>query len=140
MGIKDATGDLHWAMTVLRKRPEGFQVLSGEDGIILPHLACGGDGLISVAANVVPEEISTLVRTGLAGDFTAARDLQLRLLPLINALFRETNPIPAKAALHLLGRVKNELRLPLVPASPATEEILRDLLAEDIARERNRTT
>jgi 4-hydroxy-tetrahydrodipicolinate synthase len=140
IGIKDATGDLHWAMSVLRKRPGGFQVLSGEDGIILPHLACGGDGLISVAANVVPEGISKLVRSGLAGDFAAARDLQLRLLPLIDALFRETNPIPAKAALHLLGRMKNELRLPLVPASPATEEVLRELLAEDIARERNRNT
>jgi 4-hydroxy-tetrahydrodipicolinate synthase len=130
LGVKDATGDLHWAMTVIRGRPEGFQVLSGEDGLVLPHLACGGDGLISVASNVAPGQISELVRAGLAGDFTRARELQLRLLPLIDALFRETNPIPAKAALQLLGRIRNELRLPLVPASPGTVEALRAAMAE----------
>ncbi len=137
LGIKDATGDLHWAMSVLRSRPARFAVLSGEDGIALPHVACGGDGLISVVANVVPGEMVRLVHAGLEGDLAAARTLQLRLLPLVDALFRETNPIPAKAALHLLGRIQNELRLPLVPASSATVELLRELLAQDIARERN---
>jgi len=137
LGIKDATGDLHWAMSILRARPKGFSVLSGEDGIALPHLACGGDGLISVTANVAPGAVARLVERGLAGDFTAAREIQLRLLPLMDTLFGETNPIPAKAALHLMGRIHNELRLPLVPASPHTVERLRDLLAQEITREQN---
>jgi 4-hydroxy-tetrahydrodipicolinate synthase len=138
LGIKDATGDLHWAMSVLRSRPSGFAVLSGEDGVALPHLACGGDGLISVVANVVPKAMADLVGAGLAGDYATSRELQLRLLPLIDALFRETNPIPAKAALYLLGRMRNELRLPLVPAIPATVELLRELLADQIDAARDR--
>jgi 4-hydroxy-tetrahydrodipicolinate synthase len=137
MGIKDATGDLHWAMEVIRNRPAGFAVLSGEDGLILPHLACGGDGLISVAANVVPGPMAQLVKAGLDGDFGAAREVQLRLLPLMDTLFRETNPIPAKAALYLMGRMRNELRLPLVPASSSTVELLKELLAEDLVTERS---
>ncbi len=128
VAVKDATGDLEWAMTVIRERPEGFRVLSGEDGLLLPHLACGGDGIVSVASNVVPDLVAALAHAGLQGDFAGARELQLRLLPLIDALFRETNPIPVKAALHLRGRIANLLRLPLVPAAPATVEEVRGAL------------
>jgi 4-hydroxy-tetrahydrodipicolinate synthase len=129
LGVKDSTGDLHWAMQVIRDRPEGFRVLSGEDGLALPHLACGGDGLISVAANVVPETMVRLVDAGLEGRFEEARSIQLSRLPLFDALFAETNPIPVKAALALLGRGRSDVRLPLVVAQPETETRLRDCLA-----------
>lgn len=128
VAVKDATGDLGWAMAVLRERPADFSVLSGEDGLLLPHLACGGHGIVSVASNVVPDQVALLVQAGRAGDFTGAREIQLRLLPLIDALFRETNPIPIKAALHLLGRLQNVLRLPLLPASSATIRALGDAM------------
>lgn len=124
IAVKDATGDLGWAMTVLRQRPEGFFVLSGEDGLVLPHMACGGDGVISVASNAVPDLVAEMTRAGLTGDWAAARAMQFRLLPLIDLLFRESNPIPVKAALHLLGRLENVLRLPLMPASPETVSLL----------------
>ena len=130
IAVKDATADLNWAMAVIRDRPDGFTVLSGEDGLLLPHLACGGDGIVSVASNVVPDLIATITRHGLAGDFRQARELQLRLVPLIAALFHETNPIPAKAALHLEGRIADVLRLPLVPASDATRVLLARALEE----------
>ena len=131
IAVKDATADLNWALAVIRDRPDGFTVLSGEDGLLLPHLACGGDGIVSVASNVVPDLIATITRHGLAGDFRQARELQLRLVPLIAALFHETNPIPAKAALHLEGRIADVLRLPLVPASDATRVLLARAL-EDV--------
>ena len=130
IAVKDATADLNWAMAVIRDRPNGFTVLSGEDGLLLPHLACGGDGIVSVASNVVPDLIATITRHGLAGDFRQARELQLRLVPLIAALFHETNPIPAKAALHHEGRIADVLRLPLVPASEATRVLLVRALEE----------
>lgn len=130
LAVKDATADLNWAMAVIRDRPDGFTVLSGEDGLLLPHLACGGDGIVSVASNVVPDLIATITRHGLAGDFRQARELQLRLVPLIAALFHETNPIPAKAALHHEGRIADVLRLPLVPASEATRVLLARALEE----------
>jgi len=130
IAVKDATADLNWAMAVIRDRPDGFTVLAGEDGLLLPHLACGGDGIVSVASNVVPDLIATITRHGLAGDFRQARELQLRLVPLIAALFHETNPIPAKAALHLEGRIADVLRLPLVPASDATRVLLVRALEE----------
>ena len=130
IAVKDATADLNWAMAVIRDRPDGFTVLSGEDGLLLPHLACGGDGIVSVASNVVPDLIATITRHGLAGDFRQARELQLRLVPLIAALFHETNPIPAKAALHHEGRIADVLRLPLVPASEATRVLLARALEE----------
>jgi 4-hydroxy-tetrahydrodipicolinate synthase len=129
IAVKDATGDLGWAMTVLRQRPPGFSVLSGEDGLVLPHMACGGDGVVSVASNAAPDLVSAMTRAGLAGDWDAARELQFALLPLIEALFHETNPIPVKAALHLQGRIENVLRLPLVPASPETVALLRTAMA-----------
>jgi 4-hydroxy-tetrahydrodipicolinate synthase len=128
LGVKDSTGDLHWAMQVIRDRPEGFRVLSGEDGLALPHLACGGDGLISVAANVVPETMVRLVRAGLEGRFEEARTLQLAQLPLFDALFAETNPIPVKAAFALVGRGRSDVRLPLLAAQPETETRLRECL------------
>jgi len=131
LGVKDSTGDLHWAMSVIRDRPEGFRVLSGEDGFALPHLACGGDGLISVAANVIPNSMARLVHAGLDGRLAEARSIQLERLSLIDALFAETNPIPVKAALALLGRSRPDVRLPLLAAQPETEARLRDCLKNE---------
>jgi 4-hydroxy-tetrahydrodipicolinate synthase len=128
MGIKEASGDLKQVMVLLRERPEDFTVLSGDDWLALPVIAAGGDGLISVVSNEVPAAMTALVQLLLSGDLENARSLHYRLLPLMDANFLETNPTPVKAALHLMGRIQNVLRLPLVPASEATRSSLRAAL------------
>lgn len=127
-GIKEASGDLHQVMAILRARPDGFAVLSGDDWLTLPVVAAGGDGLVSVASNEVPRAMAELVRLARSGDFAAARALHYRLLPLMDANFLETNPAPVKAGLALMGRIRNLLRLPLVPATDATCGVLREAL------------
>jgi 4-hydroxy-tetrahydrodipicolinate synthase len=129
IGIKEAAGDMHQALELLRLRPDGFRVFSGDDWMALPLCACGGDGLISVASNVMPRELTELVRLARAGDLAQARALQWKLQPLLDANFIESNPIPVKAALAAMGRIRNVLRLPLVPAQPATVARLRLELA-----------
>jgi 4-hydroxy-tetrahydrodipicolinate synthase len=129
IGIKEAAGDMHQALELLRLRPDGFRVFSGDDWMALPLCACGGDGLISVASNVMPRELTELVRLARAGDLAQARVLQWKLQPLLDANFIESNPIPVKAALAAMGRIRNVLRLPLVPAQPATVARLRLELA-----------
>ena len=119
-GIKEASGDLHQIMLVLRDRPSDFAVLSGDDWLAFAVVMAGGDGLISVVSNEVPAQMTALVRHGLAGELESARECQYRLLPLMDANFLETNPAPVKAALAAMGRIRNVLRLPLVPASAAT--------------------
>jgi 4-hydroxy-tetrahydrodipicolinate synthase len=125
VAIKEASGDMHQALELLRVRPAGFSVLSGDDWMALPLAAAGGDGVISVASNEVPGPMSTLVRHALAGRFAEAQRLLFELLPLFDLNFVESNPIPVKAALSLMGRMRNVLRLPLVPAAPATLDLLR---------------
>ena len=124
VGLKEASGDMHQALELLRVRPDGFAILSGDDWMALPLVASGGDGLISVASNEVPGPMSRLVRHALAGELAEARRLHESLLPLLDTNFLESNPIPVKGALALMGRIHNVLRLPLVPASPATLERL----------------
>jgi 4-hydroxy-tetrahydrodipicolinate synthase len=124
VAIKEASGDMHQALELLRLRPPGFAILSGDDWMALPLIASGGDGLISVASNAIPGPMTRLVRHALAGELAEARELALELLPLLDANFLESNPIPVKAALALMGRIRNVLRLPLVPAAPATLERL----------------
>jgi 4-hydroxy-tetrahydrodipicolinate synthase len=119
-GIKEASGDLHQVMLILRERPGDFAVLSGDDWLAFPLVLAGGDGLISVVSNEVPAQMTALVRYALAGELDTAREWHYRLLPLMDANFLETNPMPVKAALAAMGRIRNVLRLPLVPASPAT--------------------
>ncbi len=126
--IKESSGDLQQVMQLLRARPEGFAVLSGDDWAALPMIAAGGDGLISVTSNEVPALMRQLVAAALRGDFTEARRLHYRALPLMQANFLETNPCPVKAALHLMCKIENVLRLPLVPVSQATEAALRPAL------------
>ena len=125
LAIKEASGDLRQAVDLIRGRPERFAVLSGEDWLALAIIASGGDGLISVLSNEVPAATTMLVHLSLAGEFANARACLHRLLPLMDANFIETNPGPVKAALALMGRIQNSLRLPLVPVTDATREALR---------------
>jgi 4-hydroxy-tetrahydrodipicolinate synthase len=127
--IKEASGDLRQIMEIIRRRPAGFAVLSGDDWLAFPVAAAGGEGLISVTSNEVPGPMTELVHVARAGDVEAARRCQYRLLPLMDANFLETNPSPVKAGLTLLGKIRDVLRLPLVPAGPATREALRGALA-----------
>lgn len=127
-GIKEASGSLEQIATILARRPEDFLVLSGDDELTLPVLALGGDGLVSVMANVAPRETSDMVRLGIDHDFQRARELHFRLLPLMRANFAETNPVPVKKAVEMLGGPKARYRLPLVPPSPETEALLREAL------------
>ncbi len=124
VGIKEASADLHQMMEILRGRPERFSLLSGDDWLALPIIALGGDGLISVTSNEAPAAMTELIRLALAGDLEQARQAHLRLLPLMDANFLETNPAPVKAGLALMGRIRDALRLPLVTASAGTRAAL----------------
>jgi 4-hydroxy-tetrahydrodipicolinate synthase len=103
-------------------------VLSGDDELTLPILALGGDGLISVVSNAVPKLMTELVRLGRAGKLEEARTLHMRLLPWMRAAFVESNPIPVKAALAMMGQMENVLRLPLVPMVGSKNDIVRAAL------------
>ena len=127
-GIKEASGDLRQVMDILGARPDGFAVLSGDDWLTLPVITAGGDGLISVVSNEVPAAMTALVHLLLSGNLEKAREWHYRLLPLMDANFLETNPAPVKAALHLMGRVNDVLRLPLLPVSENTRSALRAAL------------
>ncbi len=130
IGVKEASGNLEQIMELLRARPSGFLILSGDDAWTLPILALGGDGVISVIANEAPAEMRELVAAALAGDFDRARAAHYRLLPLMRGNFLETNPIPVKAALAMMGLIEENYRLPLVPPRAETRERLRAILAD----------
>ncbi|MEM6726291.1 MAG: 4-hydroxy-tetrahydrodipicolinate synthase [Bacteroidota bacterium] len=118
--VKEASGDLVQVMQIVKNRPEGFLVLSGDDVLTLPMLSFGGDGVISVIANALPQQYSDMVRAGLSGNFKLAGELHLKLIDLIDLMFVDGNPAGVKAALEILGVCQVGLRLPLVPVSPAT--------------------
>lgn len=128
--IKEASGRYGQISEIIRNRPEGFSVLSGNDDETLSLMATGADGVISVASNIAPREMVALVEALQRDDIAEARSLHYRLMPLFRACFLEPNPIPGKAAMARLGLMANELRLPLVPASAATEECIRQTLDE----------
>jgi 4-hydroxy-tetrahydrodipicolinate synthase len=130
VGMKDACGDLHQTARTIQACPETFSVLSGDDWATLPILAIGGRGVISTASNLVPGDVVELVRAFRAGDLARARDVHYRLLPLVDALFCETNPIPVKAALAMRGLIRNEIRLPLTRPSQRSRELLQAALKE----------
>jgi 4-hydroxy-tetrahydrodipicolinate synthase len=130
MGIKEASGDLAQIMQILRARPEGFSVLSGDDWLAFAVVTAGGDGLVSVASNEVPGPMRAMVAQLLSGDLDRAREWHYRLLPLMEANFLESNPAPVKAALALAGRIRNELRLPLVPVTEKTRATLATVLKD----------
>jgi 4-hydroxy-tetrahydrodipicolinate synthase len=127
-GVKEASGDLAQIMGILRDRPAGFRVLSGDDAVTLPLIALGADGVISVASNEVPDLMTQLTERALGGDWDAARQLHYRLLPLMEANFIESNPGPVKAALALMGLLEEHFRLPLVPVQEQTRARVRAVL------------
>jgi 4-hydroxy-tetrahydrodipicolinate synthase len=124
IAIKEASGNFGEITKILRDKPVGFSVLSGDDSIIVPMMAIGAEGVISVAANVVPKAVADMTHFALEGDFNSAALLHQRLQKLCDALFVEGNPGGAKAALHSLGIIENVLRLPLVPVGASTYEVL----------------
>ncbi len=128
IGIKEASGSIEQISRIIRERPPAFSVLSGDDALTLDVMRAGGDGVISVVSNAAPRAMAQLVDHCRAGDVEAARALHDRLSPLMAAVFVESNPIPVKAALAMLGRMHNVLRLPLVPLDSAHEATLRESL------------
>ena len=130
IGIKEASGKPDQIQALLDGRPEGFRVLSGNDSDTFDMMRQGADGVISVASNVFPSAMVDLVRALQRGDTEDAAKMDAALQPLFKALFVEPNPIPAKAAMARLGLMEKSLRLPLVPASEATEKILQQTLTE----------
>lgn len=126
--VKEASGLLPQITDIIVGRPEGFSVLSGDDELTLPILVLGGDGLVSVISNVAPRLTAEMVRLARAGRFEKARDIHQRLLPWMRAAFIESNPVPVKAALNMLGRMDNALRLPLVPLAESKSAAVRGAL------------
>ena len=120
VGVKEASANMPQMCEICRVVPSGFSVLSGDDLFTVPLMSVGGTGVISVASNEVPDEMSRLVSAALAGDFGTARLLHTRLLPLMQVNFIEANPIPVKAAMAHLGLLDPHYRLPLVPPRPAS--------------------
>jgi 4-hydroxy-tetrahydrodipicolinate synthase len=119
VGVKEASGNISQMATVLNEVPAEFIVLSGDDSITIPLCALGGRGIVSVVSNQIPAEMAQLAQHCLAGDFAAARAIQARFLPLMNVNFVESNPIPVKAAMALMGLLEPVWRLPMVPPSAA---------------------
>lgn len=128
--VKEASGDLAQIIDIKRQAPEGFTVLSGNDDQTLPLMACGADGVISVASNVAPKQMKALTQAVAASDLKEAIRLNNSLMPLYHACFVESNPIPAKAALSLMGLCSDEMRLPLLPATDRTRALLADVLGK----------
>jgi 4-hydroxy-tetrahydrodipicolinate synthase len=124
IGVKEASGDLGQMMDLISKKPADFTVLSGDDNLTFPLIALGGDGIISVASNIIPKRMSGFVATALAGDYNKARTLHYELLPLFKALFIETNPIPIKAAMVVAGKMKEIYRLPMCPMAKENRDAL----------------
>ena len=121
-GMKEASGNMVQCMHILQNRPDDFLVVSGDDHITLPLIACGMDGVISVAANCFPKDFSDMVRHGLKGDFAAARPLHYKCLEGNDLLFEENNPAGVKAFLYEMGIIENVVRLPVVPLSEAVHQ------------------
>jgi 4-hydroxy-tetrahydrodipicolinate synthase len=130
IGIKDATANIERGTDLVKRSPRGFVVYSGEDATGLALILLGGQGVISVTANVAPRLMHEMCAAALVGDVKKARDINLRLLPLHQRLFVEANPIPAKWSLAQMGRIEPGLRLPLTPLADRFHETVRGALAE----------
>ncbi|MGA7160557.1 MAG: 4-hydroxy-tetrahydrodipicolinate synthase [Bacteroidota bacterium] len=128
IAVKEASGNFTQIMEIARNRPKHFSLLSGDDAITLPILSVGGDGCISVVANQLPKDFSEMVRAGLSGNWKKALTLHNKLLPLMNANFIETNPIPVKASLSMMGMINEVYRLPLVPMGSNNKKVLKKIL------------
>ena len=125
-GIKEASGDMAQCMEILRDKPAGFLVVSGDDALALPQIACGMEGVISVAANSMPRAFSDMVRASLVYDFKTAKSLNDKLIGGYELLFAENNPAGVKAAMAELGLIGNYLRLPVVPVSAPLQAQIRE--------------
>lgn len=131
VGVKDAAANITQSMALLavtRTLSKKFYVLSGEDALTYPLLCLGGDGAIAAVAHVIGQELHEMMQAMARGDYKAAQDIHFRTLDIVNALFIETNPVPVKTALELMGQPAGTLRLPLVPMRPETREQLRQCL------------
>ncbi len=131
IGIKEATGNLRQVTDVIRLCPRNFILLSGDDFTAFPTMAVGGKGVISVASNIMPKEMATMMNAFFDGNLEKARKLNQKLFPLFGSMFFETNPVPAKTALAAMGRIaSDEVRLPLAPMSDANRERLMQVLTD----------
>jgi 4-hydroxy-tetrahydrodipicolinate synthase len=128
VAVKEASGDIGQIMDLIAKKPAGFTVLSGDDNLVFPIMALGGMGVISVASNLVPSQMSRFTAAALKGDWNEARRLHYELLPLFKAIFIETNPIPIKAALAMKGMMAESYRLPMCCMEPKNRESLQATL------------
>jgi 4-hydroxy-tetrahydrodipicolinate synthase len=130
IGVKEASGDISQIAEIINRAPSTFKVFSGDDSITLPLVVLGGVGLISVASNEAPQQMTALTRAALENDWDEARLLNRELFPLMKVNFVETSPGPVKAALAMMGKIKEVYRLPMVPVSNATKEKLHAVLVE----------
>jgi len=130
IAIKEASNNMELIMQIIRHKPKNFAVLSGEDSFTLPIIACGGEGVISVVSNEVPKEFSEMVRFALAGNKVKANELHYKLFGLMKANFIESNPIPVKTALWMMGKIEENFRLPLVKMSNENKLKLKKILKE----------
>jgi len=130
VGVKEASGSLDQMTQVILACGPDFSVLSGDDNLTLPLMSVGGRGVISVIANIVPRETAEMTHAALAGDWKLARELHLKLFPLSRAAFMETNPIPVKEAMGMMGMLEPEFRLPMCPMGAANRERLRAILVQ----------
>jgi len=130
VAIKEASGNLSQIMEILRERPANFCLLSGDDAVTLPLIALGGEGIVSVASNEIPDLMSRMTELALAGNWSDARALHYRLLPLMEINFIESSPGPVKAAMALMGLLEENFRLPLVPIQEKSRNRIREVIAE----------
>ncbi|HYB92050.1 MAG TPA: 4-hydroxy-tetrahydrodipicolinate synthase [Candidatus Binataceae bacterium] len=130
VGIKEASGSMDQVSDIRRLCGDRLAILSGDDALTLPIIALGGKGVISTSSNAMPGEMHELAASALAGDFARARETHYRMLPLMRALFVETNPIPIKQALAFMGKCSNEMRLPLVPMTQGPAERMKSAMKE----------
>jgi 4-hydroxy-tetrahydrodipicolinate synthase len=130
VATKEASGDLSQIMKILKNRPENFAVFSGDDAVTLPLIALGADGLVSVAANEIPDLMSQMTNAALDGDLNTARAIHYRILPLMEANFIESSPAPLKFLMKEMGLLEENLRLPLVPVTEKSREALRNVWRE----------
>jgi 4-hydroxy-tetrahydrodipicolinate synthase len=130
VGIKEGSGSLQQVSEIIHLSKQDFLVLSGDDPLTLPMMVLGGKGVITVTANVAPADMAHMVSAALKGDYEQARKLHYKLTPLFKALFLETNPIPVKAALGMMGKMSEEVRLPLTPLADEYRPKLKEALQQ----------
>jgi len=130
VAVKEASGTMDQVSDIMRLCGDRLAILSGDDSLTLPLMALGGKGVIATISNVLPREIHELAAAALTGDFAGARAIHYRMLPVMRALFLETNPIPVKQACAFMGKCSNEVRLPLISMSPAPAAKLHDVMKD----------